>query len=268
MPPGRRSRGLFFISAALLAAGLTASAALGVADSQAAPPTLAASSTSVTSGSSVTLAARASLQKGDHLLITARHGSQVRNVKECKSSPCVGTWRETGTGSVTFQALVILRSGKTFAIFFRSRVVVVTWKASTPPPPPTPKAAAVPGHYEGKTGDNEIFRFDITSDGRGITHLQTGQINETCTPPGSLSGGNIGPLSSTYTVALDGSFTISGTLQTTVGTAPATDTITITGNVLNSSGSGLIRDDTAFVSNGFQYKCTSGNQTWSATRVS
>jgi len=137
------------------------------------------------------------------------------------------------------------------------------------PPPPPPIPAATPGHYVGTTGDNELWVFDIGADGLSLTGLQTGQINESCDPPDiTLFGGNLnapGPIP----VALDGSFTINATINGTVGGNPSTDTIAITGHVSGGSASGTIREDTSFTDSGSgtAYSCTSGNQTWTASKT-
>jgi hypothetical protein len=49
----------------------------------------------------------------------------------------------------------------------------------------------VDGHYKGVTSQSETFEFDITNGGLSFHGLKTGQINEGCTPRGSISGGYI-----------------------------------------------------------------------------
>lgn len=135
---------------------------------------------------------------------------------------------------------------------------------TVPPPPPAP--VAQPGHYKGTTSQNENFEFDVTPDGAAVQNLQTGQVNESCTPADfTLYGGNL--RGGSAPIASDGSFTLSGTINGTVGSDPSTVTITITGHVANGIASGTIVVTTSFTHDGTQYGCTSNNQTWNASRV-
>ena len=127
------------------------------------------------------------------------------------------------------------------------------------------------GHYAGTTADNEMWAFDVSADGTSLTNLHTGQINESCTPPDfTLAGGNLtdpGPVQ----VNPDGTFSISGTINGSVGGNPSTDVITITGKINpDGTASGTYKEDTTFTdsSSGTAYSCTSGNQTWTATKQS
>lgn len=224
-----------------------------------------AAKVTTSAGITVSFVARATMRLHDHLVIFASRGSEsnLRRVASCPLSPCPGSWRETTGIGVRFQAVLKRGSG----IVARSRIIHVTWKAPPPQPPKPPPPAALPGHYEGRTSDNEIFRFDITPDGLGLTNLQTGQINQTCDPPNSLSGGNIGPLSQTFPVTSDGSFTISGSGATFVDTNPATYRITISGHVSGAIAAGTLHEDTGFTARGVSYTCTSGNLAWTASKA-
>ena len=218
-------------------------------------------------GQSVRLTATAKLPSGDRLLILGmRTGKPNVKVAECLRSPCSGTFRDRSVEVVAFQASVIKRTGSRTTTLSRSKKTSVSWSEATPPPPP-PAPAATPGHYDGRTSQNEIFVFDVTADGRGLANLQTGQINKSCDPPAYLSGGNLsapGP----YPVALDGSFSFSGTFSGTVGDSTSTNTATITGHISAGIASGTLRVDTTFTINGTTYICNSGDQTWTATKVS
>src|SRR5262245_4657919 len=59
---------------------------------------------------------------------------------------------------------------------------------------------APPGHYSGKTSQNETFDFDVNSSGSGLTGLKTGQINQSCSPPAYVSGGRLDFGSNTYPI--------------------------------------------------------------------
>lgn len=249
----------------MLAAAIAALAvgAAALASGSAIPVTLkVAGSTKRVAGQSVRLTATAKLPRGDRLLIVGLRASQPKaRVAECPRSPCSATFRSTSPEVVVFQASVIKRAGAKITTLGRSQPVSVSW---TEPPPPPP--AAVPGHYEGRSSQNEIFNFDVTVDGRGLTNLQTGQVNQSCDPPAYLSGGNVtapGP----YQVALDGTFAFGGTFTGTVGTSISTNTLTVAGRVSGGTASGTFREDTTFTSNGAAFTCSSGDQTWTATRV-
>ncbi len=225
-------------------------------------------------GQSVRLTATAKLPRGDRLLILGTRTARPRvKVAECLRSPCRGTFRDRSVEVVDFQASVIKRTGSRITTLGRSKKISVSWSEPAPPPPPPPVPpppppgpAAVPGHYQGRSSQNEIFNFDVTANGRGLANLQTGQINQSCDPPAYLSGGYLtapGP----FPVALDGSFTLSGTISGTVGGSPSTNTITVTGHISGGIASGTFREDTVFTLTGTPYKCSSGDQTWSATRT-
>jgi hypothetical protein len=142
--------------------------------------------------------------------------------------------------------------------------------APTPPPAPQPPPPppGQPGHYKGLTSQNEDFEFDVTSDGRGVRGLITGQINQGCTPGGSLYGGNQNFGSYVIPIASDGSFTFDQTFQTSVDVYPATAHLRISGHLAGAVGVGNLRMTTTFTYSGTPYSCESGLLTWTATRTS
>jgi len=220
-----------------------------------------------TKGKTVSVVARAAMRAGDSLLIGVSRGreTRLRGVAVCPRSPCTGRWVERVAASDRFQAFLTRGSGTSFAALGKSRVVRVTWKAA--PAPPAPAAPpATPGHYEGRSSFNEIFNFDVSADGNSVVKLQTGQINESCTPSAHISGGNLlapGP----YPVGADGSFSITASISITVNNTAGTRKITITGRFAGATATGTIRTDTSFTLDGTGYTCTSGDQTWSASKV-
>lgn len=130
---------------------------------------------------------------------------------------------------------------------------------------------AMPGHYTGKTSQNETVEFDVTSTGTGVTGLRTGQINQSCSPGGTISGGRLDFGSDTYPINADGSFTIDVTYQGTVSgggeTAPTTTHVVITGRFSGSTASGTLLKTITFTLYGMDFSCTSYTQTWTATRA-
>jgi hypothetical protein len=132
----------------------------------------------------------------------------------------------------------------------------------TPPPP-----AYQSGHYAGKTSQNEDFEFDVSSDGATIMNLVTGQINESC-EGFNLFGGNLQQSGPVTSISSDGNFTIhsDSSGQFSDGT-PYEDHLTITGHLAGTSATGTLVDATSFTTNGTAVSCTSGQQTWSASRT-
>jgi len=203
-------------------------------------------------GTTVQLTARAALATGARLSI--RRAPSGTSVAVCGRSPCTGSYTGRATGTVGFQA-VVTRGGSTVA---RSRTVAVRFAQSAPPP------GAVPGVYEGRTSQNELFRFEITSDGRGLVHLETGKFNESCLGPAgdrpSIRRGDIGPLAQTFPVAADGSFTIRLSGSAESNGALGSYELAIDGRVASGAATGTFREDVVVG----VYECTSGDQSWTA----
>jgi hypothetical protein len=132
----------------------------------------------------------------------------------------------------------------------------------TPPPPP-----AQPGHYQGQTSQLEVFSFDVSSSGTAVTNIVTGQINEGCTPPGHLYGGNFKSGAALIPISSSGDFKIDFDYTGTVGTSPSTGHFTITGHFSAGTPTGTLSDTTNFTDNGIAYTCGSGLQTWTANRT-
>jgi hypothetical protein len=231
---------------------------------------------SMAKGKPVGLVARAAMRPGDRLLIGVTRGreSTLRRVALCSRSPCTGRWTERSAISDRFQAFVTRGSGKPFAIVGTSGIVRVTWKAPASPPPPPPPAppVATPGHYEGRSSFNEAFAFDVSADGKSVLNLRTGQVNESCSPSSfTLSGGNLsapGP----YSIAADGSFTISSSFSIAVSfsdgsVATGPRKVAITGRFTSGAATGTIRTDTSLSWKDADYSCSSGDQTWTASKV-
>jgi hypothetical protein len=132
---------------------------------------------------------------------------------------------------------------------------------------------AQPGHYAGTNSQNEVWAFDVTPDGRGLTNLTTGQVNMSCSYAGQTVfhtyGGNI-HLTSTIPIAMNGSF--SATLNFTGGTIsgyPITANVfTLAGQFTNNTATGTWNRKLNFtIDNTYGIECTSGDQTWTATRT-
>jgi hypothetical protein len=137
----------------------------------------------------------------------------------------------------------------------------------TPPPPPAPPPPppAQPGHYKGTTSQLEIIEFDVTADGSRVVALLTGQINEGCTPPAHLYGGNLHD--GTASIAADGSFKIDLDYTSKVGDDPSTGHFTLTGHFTGTMATGTLQDNVSFTNQGTAYSCGSGLQTWTASKT-
>ena len=133
-----------------------------------------------------------------------------------------------------------------------------------PRPPPL---HARPGHYQGTTSQNEAWNFDVTPDGAGLVNLTTGQINESCTPPSYLSGGNLTFGAYRIIIAANGSFSVTVAIPGNVGGAPSQATVKITGQFSNGLAIGTFLETDSFTYQGTAYTCTSNPQTWTASKT-
>jgi hypothetical protein len=132
----------------------------------------------------------------------------------------------------------------------------------TPPPPP-PVAAAMPGHYEGRTSQNEIIKLDVQPGGVSATGLDIHTVNESCNPSGGRWGGFTS--SATYAITTDGTLTIdTPTVWTNGGTTAGRFTLraAFTGIVLT----GNLTSTTTLTPQGTPTSCSSGLVTFTAMR--
>jgi hypothetical protein len=138
----------------------------------------------------------------------------------------------------------------------------------TPPAPPAPTPAAVDGHYNGVTSQNETFEFDIYDGGLSFRGLKTGQINAGCTPHFNTYWNYLNWPNYVVPVSLSGDFTIDTDLTGYhVGDWPGSGHVTIRGHMGGPVGSGSLELKTAFTGNGTSYTCGSGLQTWTVMRT-
>ena len=128
-----------------------------------------------------------------------------------------------------------------------------------------------PGHYTGLNSMMTLFAFDVTPDGTGVTHLVTGQINQSCDGPMTIYQGNLNYGDYTIPINSQGSFTTDETWKGTLSDGDTTvDTSThvvITGHFTGDTASGTLLKIIGFTWKGTPYSCTSGNQTWTAIRA-
>ncbi len=128
-----------------------------------------------------------------------------------------------------------------------------------------------PGHYTGLNSMMTLFAFDVTPDGASVTHLVTGQINQSCNGGVTISQGNLNYGEYWIPINSQGSFTSDETFKGTVGdgntTAETSTHVVITGHFTGDTASGTLLKTIDFTWQGTAVSCTSGNQTWNATRT-
>src|SRR5205823_2029027 len=126
---------------------------------------------------------------------------------------------------------------------------------------------AQPGHYEDKDSQNELIAMDVNADGVSLTNLHTGQTNEFCNDGASLYGGYLNYGTSVFPIAGDGSFSVNSAGTGSVSGFPSTYTIAINGTFSGASASGTLVVTTSFDAGGTHYSCTSGSVTWTAPKT-
>ena len=115
------------------------------------------------------------------------------------------------------------------------------------------------------TSQLEVIEFDVTADGSQVMALTTGQINEGCTPPAHLYGGNL--RNGSALIAPDASFKIDFAYSGKVGNDPSTGHFTLTGHFAGVTATGTLQDNVSFTDLGVAYSRGSGLQTWTAART-
>ena len=128
-----------------------------------------------------------------------------------------------------------------------------------------------PGHYNGTNSMMTLFAFDVTPDGASVTNLVTGQINQSCGGGVNISQGSLDYGDYRIPINSQGSFTSDETWKGKISdgstTAETSTHVVITGHFTGDTASGTLLKTIAFTWNGTAFSCTSGNQTWSATRT-
>jgi len=146
-----------------------------------------------------------------------------------------------------------------------AHVVLVTF-TQKPVQPPIPT-----GSYSGKTADNEVWGFQVVSNGgvEQVVNLKTGQMNESCNPPDYyLYGGNLS-LQGPYALDSQGGFTIDVSYPNTVGSSASSDSAHITGHITTTGvAAGTYQKNTQFSTNGISYNCSTGVQSWTGSLTS
>jgi hypothetical protein len=140
-------------------------------------------------------------------------------------------------------------------------------QVEAPPPTPPPPPPYQSGHYSGKTSQNEDFEFDVSTDGKVLMNLVTGQINESC-PDFNLYGGNIHATGNITDISSDGNFSTHGDFSGTFSDGtPYDEHLTITGHLSSAAATGTLLDTVNFTYQGTAESCSSNPQTWTASKT-
>jgi hypothetical protein len=134
----------------------------------------------------------------------------------------------------------------------------------TPPPPP-PAPPALPGHYEGRTSQNEIIMLDVRPDGASLTGLNIHTVNRSCNPgqgwwgPFGVTG--VIPIASGGTWTLELPYTF-GFSDGTTGTGHMSMKGAFSGTTLT----GDFTDTSSFTYQGTPFSCSTKVVTFTASR--
>jgi len=129
----------------------------------------------------------------------------------------------------------------------------------------TTEAPSLPpaGHYAGTTGQGHSIAFDVRADGKNLTNIVGGAVDETCTPsrtwtfPGFETGGFDYPVSSAGTFHLNG-----GSRNTDAGISSSTK-ITMSASWDGGQAQGTYAVTSTFTDQGTSYACA-GSVAWTA----
>ena len=178
----------------------------------------------------------------------------------------------TKTITVTVVGDTVYEPDETFTVALSNPVNTTIGTGSATGTIQNDDPVAQPGHYTGRDSQNEVWNFDVTPDGKGLANLTTGQMNMSCSYAGqtigSTYGGNV-HLTSTIPIAQNGSFstTVNFNGGTISGYPITSDVFTVAGQFANNTVSGTFNEKLSFNYQGLTIDCTTGDQTWTATRT-
>jgi hypothetical protein len=122
-------------------------------------------------------------------------------------------------------------------------------------------------HYQGTTSTDSYVSFDVI--GSGLTNLTINPFYVSCTPSVDVEP-YVFSYAGTIPIGTDGCFSasVSFTGETVAGQPVTSDVFTIAGQFTNNTASGTFNETIGFNYQGLPIDCTTGNQTWFATRTS
>lgn len=144
----------------------------------------------------------------------------------------------------------------------------------TPPPaPPVPPVAPVDaGSYRGQTNTGDFVFFDVLPQ-RAVRGWRVNNNQNQCDQSGFFIYGPIDLGARVLPIDTSGRFQFSLSYATTItwdenqDQSPASASLRIAGQIQGSSASGTLLTTWEFVRDGRQYRCSSGDKRWTATRA-
>ena len=148
-----------------------------------------------------------------------------------------------------------------------------SWSATHDPQPAPQKSIAVPGSYSGSSSGNYgAITFSVSPGGTSLTNLAVPNVGIACAPAGSFpSSVDLNALETT--INPNGSFTAAGTQAGVFDNSSAKFTYSFAGYFEGATPAGPLtvagtfREDVVFAASGVTESCTSGAQSWAATRT-
>jgi hypothetical protein len=147
--------------------------------------------------------------------------------------------------------------------------------APPPPPPPPPPPAAIPvspGSYKGATQTGNFVFFDVLEN-RAVRGWRVNDVRRPCDTGGTFIYGPVDLGNFSMAINQDGQFSTEGDYNTTIvwdengDKSPAQAHYRIAGVIQGTAASGTILSTFSFARDGRQYRCSNGNETWTANRV-
>jgi Ca2+-binding RTX toxin-like protein len=141
-----------------------------------------------------------------------------------------------------------------------------------PPPPPPPAAAVDPGSYKGATQTGNFVFFDVLPD-RSVKGWRVNDVRRRCGPGGGYIYGSIDLGTYTQAIDADGRFITEWDFTTTLISGnngdrlPATGHTRIAGRIQGSTASGTLLSTYEFDRDGGHYRCSNGDESWTANRL-
>jgi len=134
-----------------------------------------------------------------------------------------------------------------------------------PPPPPPPPAQVAPGSYKGATQEGNYVFFNVLPN-MTLSGFRVNDLPENCDGPIRLTGG-VDWSDSTFTIRSDGTFRAEGNWT---GSQVNGDTeftawhAVVTGRFAGTSATGTINVSDELNYKGTHYRCSTGDEKWSA----
>lgn len=139
-----------------------------------------------------------------------------------------------------------------------------------PPPPPPPPASVTPGSYKGQTQSGNFVFFDVLEN-RTVRGWRVNDVRRPCDGPLFIHGAiDLGPYAEP--IDRDGRFVTEYDYSSSIVNekgepTPAQGHVRIAGIVQGSSASGTVLSTFQFVLDGHPFRCSNGDERWTANRL-